>query len=246
MSKFFRIFRRKYIDEGKLTRYILYAIGEIFLIIIGILIALQLNNKNQTKQKIQKEIAYLKEIQENLKENLQNDIDPGISKISQSVKTFDSLYFILDNPLFIRDVDTVIPFLWDITNPVDIVLNTVGFDNLTSTGIDLISNDILKTSITKLYGYHFKHLMELDDAHHNFTRTIIWPTIQNNINFSRDNITDEELNFLRTNGPFYSRMFGNESDLKGILGYLKFLKPQIERLILDIDNELNRLYLKIK
>ena len=229
------------IESGSTRKYLLYAIGEIALVVIGILIALQINNWNQNIFKYQKEAAYLETIKSNLQENLKNDIEPGISKILQSISTLDSYYAILQDPLFNRDVDTVITFLWNITNPIEIVLNTVGFDNLTSTGIDLISNLSLKASITTLYGYDYKNLDELENRHHNFTRTVIWPTIQNNINFSRDSITDRELNFLLTDGPFYSRIYGNEADLRGMLRHLKEMKPIIEQLIIDIEDEINQL-----
>jgi hypothetical protein len=46
MLKFFRRIRRKLLDEGSLRKYLVYAIGEITLVVIGILIALQINNWN--------------------------------------------------------------------------------------------------------------------------------------------------------------------------------------------------------
>ncbi len=50
MLKFFRRIRRKLIDEGNLKRYLIYAIGEILLVMIGILLALQVNNWNESKK----------------------------------------------------------------------------------------------------------------------------------------------------------------------------------------------------
>ena len=47
MFKLFRRLRRKLIAEGNLKRYLIYAMGEILLVVIGILIAVQLNNLNQ-------------------------------------------------------------------------------------------------------------------------------------------------------------------------------------------------------
>jgi hypothetical protein len=47
MKSPFRSIRQKLFNEGKLVRYLGYAIGEIFLIIIGIMFALQLNNWNE-------------------------------------------------------------------------------------------------------------------------------------------------------------------------------------------------------
>ena len=49
MIKFFRRIRQKLIDKGNLKKYLVYAIGEIILVVIGILIAVQLNNWNQER-----------------------------------------------------------------------------------------------------------------------------------------------------------------------------------------------------
>ena len=50
MIKFFRKIRQKLLSENKFSKYLLYAIGEIILVVIGILIALQINNQNIYKQ----------------------------------------------------------------------------------------------------------------------------------------------------------------------------------------------------
>jgi len=49
MIKFFRKIRQNMIKENKVSKYILYAIGEIILVVIGILIALSINNSNQNR-----------------------------------------------------------------------------------------------------------------------------------------------------------------------------------------------------
>jgi len=70
MIKFFRKIRQKMLTENKLSKYLLYAIGEIILVVIGILIALQINNWNQDKQ--QQKI--LNNIYATIKADLQQDI----------------------------------------------------------------------------------------------------------------------------------------------------------------------------
>ena len=47
MIKFFRKIRQRLISENRFSKYLIYAIGEIILVVIGIMIAVQLNNKNQ-------------------------------------------------------------------------------------------------------------------------------------------------------------------------------------------------------
>lgn len=50
MLKFFRTIRKKLMEQNKIRTYIFYAIGEIFLVVIGILIALQVNNWNEQRK----------------------------------------------------------------------------------------------------------------------------------------------------------------------------------------------------
>lgn len=59
MILYFKKIRQKLVAEGKLNRYLFYALGEIILVVIGILIALGINNKNQDKITRQKEQVYL-------------------------------------------------------------------------------------------------------------------------------------------------------------------------------------------
>jgi len=47
MIKFFRKIRQKTLTESKFGKYLLYALGEIILVVIGILIALSINNRNE-------------------------------------------------------------------------------------------------------------------------------------------------------------------------------------------------------
>ena len=54
MLKFFRNIRKKLASENKVASYLRYAIGEIILVVIGILIALQVNNWNEQRKSNEK------------------------------------------------------------------------------------------------------------------------------------------------------------------------------------------------
>ena len=56
MIKFFRKIRQKLLSENRLSKYLLYAIGEIVLVVIGILIAVQLNNWNESRKSFNDEL----------------------------------------------------------------------------------------------------------------------------------------------------------------------------------------------
>lgn len=71
MLKFFRKIRKSLIDSGNSRRYLLYAVGEIALVVIGILIALQINNWNEQR----KEHHFEKDLFRELSASLTRDID---------------------------------------------------------------------------------------------------------------------------------------------------------------------------
>lgn len=70
MIKFFRKIRQKLLSENKFSKYLLYAIGEIILVVIGILIALQINNRNEEQKE---NIALLQNLSI-IKGNIEGDL----------------------------------------------------------------------------------------------------------------------------------------------------------------------------
>ena len=66
MIKFFRKIRQNLLSENKFSKYLIYAIGEIILVVIGILIALQINNLNESQKNQTLVDTYKKNLIENL------------------------------------------------------------------------------------------------------------------------------------------------------------------------------------
>lgn len=71
MIPFFRKIRRQLADDNQFLKYSRYAVGEIVLVVIGILIALQINNWNEDQKERKRELTYL----ENIKTDLLMNID---------------------------------------------------------------------------------------------------------------------------------------------------------------------------
>ena len=69
MIKFFRKIRQNLLTEGKTGKYLKYAVGEVVLVVIGILIALQINNWNEAKKTLDKERVVLKSLNKDFKIN---------------------------------------------------------------------------------------------------------------------------------------------------------------------------------
>ena len=90
MLRFFRTLRQRLLSENKFSKYLLYALGEIILVVIGILIALQVNTWNEERKIKMKERAYLQRFHKELELNL-NEMDRLIQQSDDVLVKIDSL-----------------------------------------------------------------------------------------------------------------------------------------------------------
>ena len=93
MIKFFRKIRQNLIMQNKKSKYFKYAIGEIILVVIGILIALQINNWNENRKEIYNEAKILKTLNDEFLEN-KITLDSTLVLLNS---TADALSFVLKN-----------------------------------------------------------------------------------------------------------------------------------------------------
>jgi hypothetical protein len=95
MIKFFRQLRYNLLESGKTRKYFKYAIGEIVLVVIGILIALSINNKNELRKNDIKVNSFLKQIHSELAYNIKR-----IDELTLDLKKKDSfIYLIMNNKI---------------------------------------------------------------------------------------------------------------------------------------------------
>ncbi len=90
MIPYFRKIRKRFADDNKPAKYMRYAIGEIALVVIGILIALSINNWNEANKTRNKELIYLSNIKEDLILNI-TSLEEFIAAREQTVQSVDSL-----------------------------------------------------------------------------------------------------------------------------------------------------------
>ena len=147
MFTLLRKVRHSLIKAGSTQRYLLYAFGEIILVVLGILIALQINNWNIANKNQQKEVKILK----SLKDDFQSNLNELVQVSSTLPVELSRLYFNLDhfgtsNNEFSRaEIDSMINTGFIITDLVDGALNSV----LNSDQLELISNDSLRFMLTR-------------------------------------------------------------------------------------------------
>jgi len=85
MMKIFRKIRQELLTNNKFRKYLLYALGEIILVVIGILIALQLNTNRDNKNKRDLGYKYLTEMRSEVQNDL-HTIDERIKMLNENIK----------------------------------------------------------------------------------------------------------------------------------------------------------------
>jgi len=140
-------------DDNRPLKYARYAIGEIVLVVIGILIALQVNNWNQSKNLKETEIKLLQELNKDLAET-KADLLSDITKAHRELKLTDSIYQrIIQNRMekSILPVKISMAFLYDRS---DLYPKKSAYESLRAYGINLVSNDSLRKNITDFFELH--------------------------------------------------------------------------------------------
>jgi len=93
MIKFFRKVRQNLLNEGKTNRYFKYALGEIILVVIGILIALQINIWNESRKQYVADIEFLKYIE--------SEISRDITELTSKKIAYSAMNTGLEKTLFL-------------------------------------------------------------------------------------------------------------------------------------------------
>jgi len=157
------------IKENKVSKYLLYAIGEIILVVIGILIALQINNTNELEKQRSKELHYL----ENIKTDLYLNIDGLNSFIATRTKAIESANIVLEHfegkPL--TDLSSFNEHTFNIYTSRMFFQNNNTFQELLNSGnLALISNDSIKTILLNMELLSKK--MKYEEEHFRFDAEI--------------------------------------------------------------------------
>jgi len=175
MIKFFRKIRQNLLSERKTGKYFKYAVGEIILVVIGILIALQINNWNE--KRIQNQA--LKNIYRIIVEDLKNDIS-DINLVLKYKKEREPIFDkILDGIMSKKDYENCNECVHLIVGSPDLSIERRGYNLLNNFGSSKISADSLTIKIVQFYT---KQLNEL-----NVDNPMRGNDIENNVNHWRDN-----------------------------------------------------------
>ncbi|MGB5357167.1 MAG: DUF6090 family protein [Eudoraea sp.] len=160
MIKFFRQIRQRLLIEnptnGRAGRYLLYAVGEIVLVVIGILIALQINNWNEERKIRKIERRMLEELVENLEYNTEI-LEQWVISNRRHNRSSEIIASTLENKLSYND-SLGRHFGWATTMRRSELLSEVGYESLKNAGLEIVQNKQLKKYIVLLFERNYKEI----------------------------------------------------------------------------------------
>jgi hypothetical protein len=143
--KFFRHIRKRLISENRFSKYLIYATGEIILVVVGILIALSLNNWKEGRREHQEELETLQQLREEFRANLLQ-LDEKISMRTAMVNAGTMLLGYHDNrSTIIRDSVVVYLARTTVAPTFDPITN----DLISGGRLYLIQNLELRSKLSK-------------------------------------------------------------------------------------------------
>ncbi|OZV66396.1 DUF6090 family protein [Winogradskyella aurantia] len=152
MIKFFRKIRQRLLSENKFSKYLFYAVGEIVLVVIGILIALQINNANTHRKETQTLRGYLSSIKNNIASD-KKQIEAIIS-FRDSVKVYSQKIVQLSkqDKILLKDFLLVIDDDYNVFYDQYLEINPSGFEALKNSGyLGMIQGSKIENLINDYY-----------------------------------------------------------------------------------------------
>ena len=240
MIKFFRRIRYDLIEKNKTGKYLKYAIGEIILVVIGILIALQINNWNENQKQKQIELTILRDIKKDLIQT-KEDLDSNVLRHKSQLKTFDEIvYNISEKKVYNDSLESKFGQLIFWPSPY---LTLATYENLKlDKGIDIISNDSLKNQIINLHEKNFKTFIgDVEREEWINTETNSRPTLMKYFYYKdRKNVVPKDFNALVNDRDFLSVVNFTIDLRKRSLRATEYNINEIQFVIDKITTELNK------
>lgn len=241
MIKFFRQIRQRLLSENRFSKYLIYAIGEIILVVIGILIALQINNWNEAKKEHRIGIQFLKGISNDLNKDLM--LVDSLLKLNQQtfslISSIDSVfhkkpyYYAKKNSHLFVEPDTLNfehVFYRNVSfRPINSTYNSLIADGKTA----LIKNKSLLDEIQRIYNENHQRI-----ASNYQTIKSLETGITAKYAFEKQNWTYTDLKAAKKQPIFYDLVNFTEEKYWYALNLLR-IKKNSEKVIALIDKELS-------
>ena len=233
MLNYFKEVRNKLVKEGNLRKYIAYAIGEIVIVVAGILLALYLNNWNQERTDKKLEIQYYQSMNNQLKE----DLNIILGEINYNQNYLNQFYY-AKNLIILNDkskIDTLGNIAINMVRFSDFRRKSNIYQTLINSGEIIKINNYKITERLQSLEETYTYINRLEENHSSIILSQIIPDIRQRIQFDPLKVENPE--------SLFKYQFQNNFDILIILmleksEIYKRAKDEIGSIIDLIDQEL--------
>lgn len=163
MINFFRKIRLSHLSSKQFSQYLVYALGEIILVVIGILIALQVSNWNETRKERRFELKLLTEIYKSLNDDL-SYLEKGLRpRVDQKMEAIQNLLKMRQYNRAYTD-STILALYNQANMGLSVENNNGAYETIKSVGLDKISNDTIRTLLTRVYDMDIPRILDIIKA----------------------------------------------------------------------------------
>jgi len=237
MIPFFRKIRKSLADDNKPIKYMRYAIGEIVLVVIGILIALQVNNWNENRKYALDKIEFLDGIRNELELDIKR-ADTLIKRYMQQLSYFnmvDSTYHLHDlDRVKLADSSDALDYDKLFNRPLPFKAQNVTYQSFMTYGSTKVIKN--KELLINLQSYYAR----IQEFHSIFYETII--DVESKLNWNR--VYERKYKPYKTIQELNDKQFIAElsyffDSIHEYLAILFYAKDNANELITEIDKEMN-------
>jgi|GEM_PF-1336781 len=224
MAKLFRKVRQKFLGENKITKYLIYAVGEIILIVIGILIALQINTINQKKQRAKLEKVLLRQVRFEILEAYE-DIWRDASNLELGNQSHYRINEFIAKDLPYTD-SLCFDFYW-INRDEYIYPTNAAYSRLKEVGLDIIKNDTIRVALQSLYEGIFPRITsnnastpDISNVFNDYYLNAFRPNTDENLEFYFELEDDTVGSRVYTNVDYKYPKVANKAGYQNTIGYV--------------------------
>lgn len=194
MFKLFRKIRRELLDELNIKKYLIYAIGEILLVMIGILLAIKVNNLNELELDQKKEIQFYQNFKRQIAEDKQIITRNKSYNLNYKSQFQYAIQIIEENDR--EKVDTLGYICLNLTKYSDFDRSGNLYESIINSGqLELLTNDEIIESI-QILEETYNYMNRMEEIHYDFVKAIV-PGLIDIIKYSNHEIQqpDEIYNY---------------------------------------------------
>lgn len=227
MIKFFSRIRQRLLQENRFSKYFLYALGEIFLVVIGIVIALQINTWNENR----KAALFEKEILSQINQNLIQDRKNLVHITKWNEKALAASVKLINDTLRTKQMDSVPYWLGNVVHFSRFQPLTNSYEALKSSGIHTVKDPELRKSLGIYYDDQANHIVKaLGDIEYTFYHQWLPLMESHATNFEFQKILEvEDIEKLFDETNVWRILMMNRDNITAAIERLKFTIATVDR-----------------